>query len=114
MSAQQHNFFTGCAGFHGSALAQKLVRETEHLVVNIDKFIYAGSHESLGEALAAASYRFEQTDVSDEVAMARLFEIYGPDTIVHPAAESHVDRSIDGPARLDQRPFARPIIDEND
>ena len=59
------HFFTGCAGFHGSALAQKLVRETEYLVVNIDKFIYAGSLESLGEALAAPTYHIKQADVCD-------------------------------------------------
>lgn len=105
---------TGSAGFVGSALARQLLPETEHLLVNIDKLTYAGNLESLGDAVAAASYRFEQADVSDAVVMARLFEIYRPDKIVHLAAGSHVDRSIDGPARLNQRPFACSIIDEND
>ena len=89
---------TGGAGFIGSALVRQLVRETEHLVVNIDKLTYAGNLESLGDAVAAANYRFEQADVCDAAAMAQLFETYRPDAIVHLAAESHVDRSIDGPA----------------
>lgn len=98
MSARQSTVLvTGGAGFIGSAVLRQLVRETEHLVVNIDKLTYAGNLESLGDA-AAANYRFEQADVCDAAAMARLFETYRPGAIVHLAAESHVDRSIDGPA----------------
>jgi len=89
---------TGGAGFIGSAVVRQLVRETPHLVVNIDKLTYAGNLESLGDAVAATNYRFEQADVCDAAAMARLFDSYRPDAIMHLAAESHVDRSIDGPA----------------
>ena len=89
---------TGGAGFIGSALVRQLGRETEHLVVNIDKLTYAGNLESLGESVSAANYRFEQADVCDRAQMAHLFESYRPDAVVHLAAESHVDRSIDGPA----------------
>jgi dTDP-glucose 4,6-dehydratase len=89
---------TGGAGFIGSAVVRQLVRETGHLVVNIDKLTYAGNLESLGEAAAGENYRFEQSDVCDAAAMARLFESYRPDAVMHLAAESHVDRSIDGPA----------------
>jgi dTDP-glucose 4,6-dehydratase len=89
---------TGGAGFIGSAVVRQLVHETEHLVVNIDKLTYAGNLESLGDAVGAANYRFEQADVCDAPAMARLFESYRPDAVMHLAAESHVDRSIDGPA----------------
>jgi len=99
MSDQQHTILiTGGAGFIGSAVVRQLVRETEHLVVNIDKLTYAGNLESLGDAVAAANYRFEQADVCDAAAMTQMFETYRPGSIIHLAAESHVDRSIDGPA----------------
>ena len=99
MSARQSIILvTGGAGFIGSALVRQLLRESDHLVVNIDKLTYAGNLESLGDAAAAANYRFEQADVCDAEAMARLFENYRPDAIMHLAAESHVDHSIDGPA----------------
>ncbi|MFP6688307.1 MAG: GDP-mannose 4,6-dehydratase, partial [Alphaproteobacteria bacterium] len=91
---------TDGAGFIGSAVVRQLVRETEHLVVNIDKLTYAGNLESLGDAVAASNYRFEQADVCDGAAMACLFETYRPDAVMHLAAESHVDRSIDGPAQF--------------
>ena len=91
---------TGGAGFIGSAVVRQLVHETEHLAVNIDKLTYAGNLDSLGDAVAATNYRFEQADVCDGAAMARLFETYRPDALMHLAAESHVDRSIDGPAQF--------------
>ncbi len=91
---------SGGAGFIGSALVRQLVRGTDHLVVNIDKLTYAGNLESLGDAISAPNYRFEQADICDAPAMARLFESHRPDAVMHLAAESHVDRSIDGPAEF--------------
>jgi dTDP-glucose 4,6-dehydratase len=90
---------TGGAGFIGSALVRQLVGETAHLVVNIDKLTYAGNLESLGATASAENYRFVQADVCDAAAMAHLFESYRPDAVIHLAAESYVDRSIDGLAK---------------
>ena len=73
MSTRQWTILvTGGAGFIGSAVVRQLLRETPHRVVNIDKLTYAGNLESLGDAVAAPSYRFEQADVCDAAAMARL------------------------------------------
>jgi dTDP-glucose 4,6-dehydratase len=91
---------TGGAGFIGSALVRLLVSKTNHEVVNIDKLTYAGHLESLEPVEGASSYRFEQMDVCDSSAVKRLFETFEPDAIMHLAAESHVDRSIDGSAEF--------------
>ncbi len=90
-------FVTGGAGFIGSALVRQLVLETSATVVNIDKLTYAGNLASLVSVAESERYHFEQCDICDREAISRVFRDYRPDAIVHLAAESHVDRSIDGP-----------------
>ena len=89
---------TGGAGFIGSAVVRTLLRDTRHRVVNVDCLTYAGNLESLPGAAQSTQYHFEQADVADAVAMRRVFATYRPAAVIHLAAESHVDRSIDGPA----------------
>jgi len=89
---------TGGAGFIGSALVRYLVNETEHEVLNLDKLTYAGNLESLAAVEGHPRYRFEQADICDRAAVERVFGDFKPDAIMHLAAESHVDRSIDRPA----------------
>ena len=91
-------FVTGGAGFIGSALIRLLMRETNYRVVNIDRLTYAGNIESLAEALDHPNHIFAQSDICDRDAIDRLFAKYRPDAVMHLAAESHVDRSIHGPA----------------
>lgn len=93
---------TGGAGFIGSALVRKLVRETTYEVVNVDNLTYAGNLESLAEVEADERYRFLRADICDADAMHAAFEQYQPSAVVHLAAESHVDRSIDGPGAFVQ------------
>jgi dTDP-glucose 4,6-dehydratase len=88
---------TGGAGFIGSALVRYLISETGHEVVNIDKLTYAGNLQSLSGVADAGRYRFERADICDRTAIDRIFDEHQPDAIMHLAAESHVDRSIDGP-----------------
>lgn len=88
---------TGGAGFIGSAVVRKLVRETDHTVVNVDKLTYAGNLESLDGVDASPRYAFEHVDVADAAAVRGVFERHQPNGVLHLAAESHVDRSIDGP-----------------
>ncbi|MDY0136415.1 MAG: dTDP-glucose 4,6-dehydratase [Thiomicrospira sp.] len=90
-------FVTGGAGFIGSAVVRFLLNNTEHHVVNIDKLTYAGNLNSLEAVSANPNYRFEQVDICDASSLKALFIKYQPDYILHLAAESHVDRSIDGP-----------------
>ncbi|MGI9091095.1 MAG: dTDP-glucose 4,6-dehydratase [Gemmatimonadaceae bacterium] len=93
---------TGAAGFIGSALVRKLIRETSYTVVNVDNLTYAGNLESLAEVDSSDRYYFLQADICDAAAMRAAFESYQPSAIVHLAAESHVDRSIDGPGAFVQ------------
>ena len=88
---------TGGAGFIGSALIRHLVGNRLAEVVNLDKLTYAGNLKSLQSVEKSPLYHFEQADICDPVAVKRLFDEFQPDTIMHLAAESHVDRSIDDP-----------------
>jgi dTDP-glucose 4,6-dehydratase len=89
---------TGGAGFIGSALVRYLVHHTSHEVLVIDKLTYAGNLASLASVHNHPRYRFSKTDICDRAAMAEIFATFDPDAVMHLAAESHVDRSIDGPA----------------
>jgi dTDP-glucose 4,6-dehydratase len=89
---------TGGAGFIGSALVRHLIKTSQHEVLNLDKLTYAGVLESLDEVAGDPRYRFERGDICDAALVARLLQEFQPDVIAHLAAESHVDRSIDGPA----------------
>ncbi|MDM4772059.1 dTDP-glucose 4,6-dehydratase [Solimonas sp. SE-A11] len=88
---------TGGAGFIGSALIRHLLRSTDHSIVNLDCLTYAASLDSLEDAAGNARYRFEKADIRDVAALERVFREHQPDGVIHLAAESHVDRSIDGP-----------------
>ena len=88
---------TGGAGFIGSALVRRIINETGHSVVNLDKLTYAGNLDSVSECCDSSRYAFEQADICDREAMDRVFVTHQPDAVMHLAAESHVDRSIDGP-----------------
>jgi dTDP-glucose 4,6-dehydratase len=88
---------TGGAGFIGSAVVRQLLAETDHSVINLDKLTYAANLESLPGAAGHPRYRFERADICDGAALRRVFAEHQPDAVMHLAAESHVDRSIDGP-----------------
>jgi len=93
---------TGGAGFIGSAVVRELIQNSTHRVVNVDKLTYAGNLESLVNVETSERYAFVQADICDASAMQQLFEQHQPDVVMHLAAESHVDRSIDGPAEFIQ------------
>ncbi|MEM1128149.1 MAG: dTDP-glucose 4,6-dehydratase [Bacteroidota bacterium] len=89
---------TGGAGFIGSALVRYLIRETDAQVINLDALTYAGHRSTVATVAADPRYHFVQADVADADAVARVFAAHRPTHVMHLAAESHVDRSIDGPA----------------
>ena len=88
---------TGGAGFIGSAMIRHIINNTNHSVINIDKLTYAGNLESLESVEESERYVFEKVDICDIGQIKRVLFEYNPDIIIHLAAESHVDRSIDGP-----------------
>ncbi|WP_449255750.1 dTDP-glucose 4,6-dehydratase [Bosea sp. (in: a-proteobacteria)] len=89
---------TGGAGFIGSAVVRRLIRGTEHRVCVVDKLTYAGNLASLAPVAGSERYRFEKADIGDGERMRAILAEFQPDIVMHLAAESHVDRSIDGPA----------------
>src|SRR5215212_9247844 len=88
---------TGGAGFIGSAVARHIIRETDHKVLVVDKLTYAGNLDTLAPAASDPRYNFLCADIADAPTMRDTFETFQPDAVMHLAAESHVDRSIDGP-----------------
>jgi len=89
---------TGGAGFIGSAVIRQYINDTDHEIVNLDALTYAGNLESLASVANNPRYVFEHSDIRDIKSLERIFHQFQPDAIMHLAAESHVDRSIDGPA----------------
>ncbi|MGL5471985.1 MAG: GDP-mannose 4,6-dehydratase, partial [Shewanella sp.] len=89
---------TGGAGFIGSAVVRHIISNTHDSVINLDKLTYAGNLESLMSVAASERYAFEQVDICDRAELDRVFVKHQPDAVMHLAAESHVDRSITGPA----------------
>ncbi|RZR29057.1 dTDP-glucose 4,6-dehydratase [Vibrio vulnificus] len=89
---------TGGAGFIGSAVVRHIINDTQDSVVNLDKLTYAGNLESLTSVAGSERYAFEQVDICDRAGLERVFAVHQPDAVMHLAAESHVDRSIDGPS----------------
>lgn len=89
---------TGGAGFIGSAVVRHIINDTADAVVNVDKLTYAGNLESLASVADSPRYAFEQVDICNRAELDRVFAQHQPDAVMHLAAESHVDRSIDGPA----------------
>ncbi len=93
---------TGGAGFIGSAVVRFLINETQCKVANVDKLTYAGNVDSLAEVADSDRYEFHQVDICDFAALQQVFASFQPDVVMHLAAESHVDRSIEGPAAFIQ------------
>lgn len=88
---------TGGAGFIGSAVVRQFINETDARVVNLDSLTYAGNLDNVADVADSPRYAFEKVDVCDSVALGEVFVAHRPDAVMHLAAESHVDRSIDGP-----------------
>lgn len=93
---------TGGAGFIGSAVIRQYVNDTKHEVINLDALTYAGNLESLASVAGNNRYFFEHADICNISELERIFQLHQPDSIMHLAAESHVDRSIDGPSTFIQ------------
>lgn len=102
MSTVQRLLITGGAGFIGSAVIREVITAGDAQVANIDSLTYAGNLESLGNAATSQRYRFYQVDICDGQALDTVFAEFRPTAVMHLAAESHVDRSIDGPAQFIQ------------
>ncbi|TMO22085.1 dTDP-glucose 4,6-dehydratase [Pseudoalteromonas sp. S4741] len=93
---------TGGAGFIGSAVIRHIIENTQDSVINLDKLTYSGSLESLKSVAKSERYAFEQVDICNRTELDRVFKTHMPDAVMHLAAESHVDRSITGPAEFIQ------------
>ena len=93
---------TGGAGFIGSAVIRNIINNTSDSVLNLDKLTYAGNLESLADVSGSRRYEFVHGDVCDRALLGNIFSKYKPDIVMHLAAESHVDRSIDGPGEFIQ------------
>jgi dTDP-glucose 4,6-dehydratase len=93
---------TGGAGFIGSNLIRLLIRESDHTVLNLDALTYAGNQHSLSDLESNTRYQFSHTDICDAIELDKVFADFQPDWVMHLAAESHVDRSIDGPGAFIQ------------
>lgn len=93
---------TGGAGFIGSTLIRHLINDLNYSIINLDKLTYAGNLDSLGDIIYSPNYFFEKVDICNYQEVKKVFENYNPDKIMHLAAESHVDRSIDGPSEFIQ------------
>ena len=91
---------TGGCGFIGSAVVRFLVRQTDHRIVNLDRMTYAASEEALEHARNHPRHTLVRADIADASAVAQIFATHQPDAVMHLAAESHVDRSIDGPGEF--------------
>ncbi|HXT78930.1 MAG TPA: dTDP-glucose 4,6-dehydratase [Acetobacteraceae bacterium] len=93
---------TGGCGFIGSAVVRHLLRHTDHIVINVDKMTYAASEDALEDGRRHNRHVLVRADIADADAMRQVFVAHDPDAVMHLAAESHVDRSIDGPAEFVQ------------
>ena len=91
---------TGGAGFIGSAVIRHLINDTEAIVLNLDKLTYAGNLDSLIGVSSSSRYQFVQSDICDTLAVRKIIYEFRPNVFMHLAAESHVDRSIDGPSQF--------------
>ena len=91
---------TGGAGFIGSAVIRYIINHTNDCVVNVDKLTYAGNLQSLEDVEKNSRYKFELADICDNARMQEIFCTHQPDAVMHLAAESHVDRSINGPTEF--------------
>ncbi|MFV0437374.1 MAG: dTDP-glucose 4,6-dehydratase [Desulfopila sp.] len=91
---------TGGAGFIGSAVVRHIIDNTKYVVANLDKLTYAGNLDSVASVAVSSRYRFDRVDICDHLALEKVFREFEPTAVMHLAAESHVDRSIEGPAEF--------------